>query len=245
MHAAHRQKLADVAHKPSRAANRHQRRAHVPESQIAPEAQTVLDRLLSRTMPVGHQIRRDQRPRARPDDHPHLILQLGQQHRQRPGRVRATRPAATQHQTHVAAAPFCPPHGLTPRDRPGNHATRPCLSAAIDPPVAVHRTLARPRCRNQPLRLGPSKSDLTSKRAAAESRTANSNSIEPRTVAGTRTNDDPLRPRLAAAFERSEVRPRGNSTALKATRLPRTQRCDHRMTAHSLRSGVATPDGNQ
>ena len=37
VHAADGQKLADVAHKPSRAANRHQRRAHVPESQIAPE----------------------------------------------------------------------------------------------------------------------------------------------------------------------------------------------------------------
>ena len=79
--AADGQKLADVAHEPSRAAKRHQRREHVPESQIAPEPQPVLDRLLGRTMPVGRQIRRDQRPRARPDDHPHLILELGQQHR--------------------------------------------------------------------------------------------------------------------------------------------------------------------
>lgn len=40
---------------------------------------------------------------------------------------------------------------------------------AIDPPVAADRTPARPRCRNQPLRLGPPRaSRLTSKRAAAE-----------------------------------------------------------------------------
>ena len=68
------QKLADVAHKPSRSARRHQRRKHVPESQLAPEAQPMLDRFLHRTMPIGHQIRRDQRARARLNDHPHLVL---------------------------------------------------------------------------------------------------------------------------------------------------------------------------
>ena len=35
-------------------------RAHVPESQIAPEAQPVLDRLLNRAMPISRQIRREQ-----------------------------------------------------------------------------------------------------------------------------------------------------------------------------------------
>ena len=59
-------------------------------------------------MPVGRQIRRDQRARARPNDHPHLILKLAQQHRQRPGRVRPTRPAPTQ--------PAPPPRSL-PRSR--------------------------------------------------------------------------------------------------------------------------------
>ena len=60
--AADGQKLADVAHEPSRPAKRHQRREHVPESQLAPETEPVLDRLLNRTMPISHQIRRDQRP---------------------------------------------------------------------------------------------------------------------------------------------------------------------------------------
>ena len=131
VHAAHRQKLADVAHKPSRAADRHQRRAHVPESQIAPEPQPVLDRLLGRTMPISHQIRRDQRARARPDDHPHLILKLGQQHRQRPGCVGATRPAATQHQTHLAACTSLAAHDLIPSRSPAQprHAAMPVRAA--------------------------------------------------------------------------------------------------------------------
>ena len=110
--AADGQKLADVADKPSRAAGRHQRREHVPEAQLAPEAQPVVDRLVHRTMPIGRQIRRDQRPCARPDDHAHLILKLGQQHRQHPGCVGATRAAAAQHQTRVAPCAILPAHGL-------------------------------------------------------------------------------------------------------------------------------------
>jgi hypothetical protein len=41
------------------------------------------------------------------------IHKLGQQHRQRPGRVRTTRPAATQHQTRVAPCAILSAHGLT------------------------------------------------------------------------------------------------------------------------------------
>ena len=112
--AADGQKLADVADKPSRPAKRHQRREHVPKSQLAPEAEPVLDRLLNRTMPVGRQISRDQRARARPDDHPHLILELAQQHRQRPGRVGPTRPAPTQHQTRAAPSIALHAHDSNP-----------------------------------------------------------------------------------------------------------------------------------
>ena len=65
-------------------------------------------------MPVGRQIRRDQRARARPDDHPHLILELAQQHRQRPGCVRPTRPAPTQHQTRAAPSITLPAHAPNP-----------------------------------------------------------------------------------------------------------------------------------
>ena len=111
--AAHGQELADVAREPSRPAKRHQRREHVPESQLPPETQPVFDRLFNRTMPICRQVRRDQRPRARPDDHLHLILKLAQQHRQRPGCVGPTRPAATQHQTRAAPAITLNAHGPT------------------------------------------------------------------------------------------------------------------------------------
>ena len=128
--AADGQELADVAREPSRAANRHQRREHVPESQLAPEAQPVLDRLLNRTMPISRQISRDQRARARSDDHPHLILKLAQQHRQRPGRVRPTRPAPTQYQTRATPSITLPVHDPNPTRIAATRATRPRLSRA-------------------------------------------------------------------------------------------------------------------
>ena len=131
--AAHRQKLADVAREPSHPARRHQRREHVPKPQLAPEAQPVLDRLLNRTMPVGRQIRRDQRARARPDDHPHLILKLAQQHRQRPGRVRPTRPAPTQHQTRAAPSITLHAHDPKPTRITATRATRPRLNRIAAP----------------------------------------------------------------------------------------------------------------
>jgi hypothetical protein len=127
------QKLADVAHEPTRTARRHQRREHVPESQLAPETEPVLDRLFSRTMPIGHQIRRDQRARARPDDHPHLILELAQQHRQRPGRVRPTRPTATQHQTRTGPSITLPAHDPKPTRITATRATRPRLNRIAAP----------------------------------------------------------------------------------------------------------------
>jgi len=80
-------------------------------------------------MPISLQIRRDQRPPARPDDQFHLIDKLGQQHRQRPERVRTTRPAATQHQTRVAPCAILSLTASPPRDRLRDHAARPCLTA--------------------------------------------------------------------------------------------------------------------
>ena len=121
MEAADGQELADVAQEPSRAAGRHQRREHITESQLAPEPHPVVDRLLDGTMPIGRQVRRDQRARARPDDHADLILELGQQHRQRPGCVRATRPAATQHQTDVAPCTILLAHRVTSPIRSIDH----------------------------------------------------------------------------------------------------------------------------
>ena len=94
--AAHRQKLADVAREPSHppgaisgantSPNRSSRQKRSPSS-IASSTERCR---------VGRQIRRDQRPRARPDDHPHLILELAQQHRQRPDAYGSTRPTPTQ-----------------------------------------------------------------------------------------------------------------------------------------------------
>ena len=84
-------------------------------------------------MPIGRQIRRDQRPRARPDDHPHLILKLAQQHRQRPGRVRPTRPAPTQHQTRAAPSITLHAHDPNPTRITATRATRPRLNRIAAP----------------------------------------------------------------------------------------------------------------
>jgi hypothetical protein len=162
-----------------------------------------------------------------------------------PSRSRSLK-ASTQRTTAPHPGAVVAPDTLTHRGRVERRhiaGINPLL--AIAPPAGAHRTPARPRCRNRPLRLRPLwESRLTSKRAAAEipdSGLGLDRATHPRGKHERATN--PLHPRLAAAYERSEFRPRGNSTALEANPSRHgPQQCDHRMTAHSFRSQAATPE---
>ena len=227
MHAADGQKLADVAHEPSRAAKRHQRCAHVAESQITPEPQPVLDRLLGRPMPIGRQVRRDQRPRARADDHPHLILKLGQQHRQHPRCVSATRPAAAEHQTHLAARTILPAHGLTRSRSPArSRGGLPGASATSPPgPGAAARAAAgfAPNVEESGFRHPGERTRTPRSHAPSRSTPTSDESASPTTRCGMRAIRVPSTRKLHGPWKASLGR-----------HGPQQRR--HRVTAHSFRS---------